>query len=183
MSDERAWRLFVALALPDDVRAALADYGAAADPEVWRAVPEASLHLTLAFLGARPPSDADAIAPLLQAEAGSPAPRLSLNDALLLPPRRARVLTVALDDADGTLAALQRRVAIALEALGVYTPERRPFRAHITVGRLRPHAPPPRDAPPAPEAAFTAVRLTLYRSLLHPKGARYEPLTSAMLAS
>jgi 2'-5' RNA ligase len=180
---ERPWRLFVALALPDAVRAALAAYGEAADPSAWRPVAEASLHLTLAFLGPRPAADAQAIAPILQAEAHTRAPRLRLKGALLLPPRRARALTVALDDPDGTLAALQHRVAAALAEQGVYTPETRPFRAHITVARLRPRSESPRDAPPAPRAAFTAAHLTLYRSLLHPKGARYEPLTGAMLAS
>jgi 2'-5' RNA ligase len=180
---ERPWRLFVALTLPEEVRAALAGYGAAADAAAWRPVAPDALHLTLAFLGSRPPGDADAVAAVLAAEAGSPAPRLKLAGALLLPPRRARVLTVALDDPDGTLAALQGRVATALERIGVYTPEARPFRAHVTVARVRPRVRPPRAAEPAPEAAFTATALTLYRSLLHPKGARYEPLSSAMLAA
>jgi 2'-5' RNA ligase len=173
----------VALTLPDDVQAALAAYGAAAGQAAWRPVAPGALHLTLAFLGSRPPSDADAVAAVLHAQAGSPAPRLRLAGALLLPPRRARVLTIALTDPDDTLAALQRRVATELERIGVYTPEARPFRAHVTVARLRPRAHPPREAAPAPEAAFTATTLTLYRSLLHPKGARYEPLSSAMLAA
>ena len=185
MSDaERPLRLFVALDLPGPVRAALAAVGAAADRDDWRALAAESLHLTLAFLGSRPPSDVDAIARVLDAEAGGPAPRLSLTGALLLPPRRPRVLTVALADLDGTLAALQRRVSDGLEAAGVYTPEKRPFRAHITVARLRPNA---RSAA-APQLAlgdapFAARTLTLYRSQLHPKGARYTPVTGAMLAT
>ena len=43
---------------------------------------------------------------------------LALGDVLLLPPRRARVLTVALEDPDGTLATLQARVSGALAAAG-----------------------------------------------------------------
>ena len=180
---ERPLRLFVALELPDPIRDALAAVGAAADRDAWRAVGAPSLHLTLAFLGSRPPGDVAAISRVLDAEAGSAAPRLSLNGALLLPPRRPRVLTVALDDPDGTLAALQGRVSAGLEAVGVYTPEKRPFRAHITVARLRPRA----RAAPAPELdlddePFTAAWLTLFQSRLHPKGARYAALTSAMLA-
>jgi RNA 2',3'-cyclic 3'-phosphodiesterase len=120
---------------------------------------------------------------VLDAETDSPAPRLALGGALLLPPRRPRVLTVALDDPDGTLAALQQRVSDGLDAAGVYTPEKRAFRAHITVARLRPRS---RTAP-APQleldgAPFVADRLTLFQSQLHPKGARYTPLTGAMLA-
>jgi 2'-5' RNA ligase len=181
---ERPLRLFVALDLPDDVRATLAGLGAAADQDVWRPVAAEALHLTLAFLGARPPGDVAAIEPVLAAEAGGPAPRLALAGALLLPPRRPRVLTVGLDDPEGTLAGLQARVSAGLAQAGVYTPETRPFRAHVTVARLRPRA----RAPGAPEttlepAAFAAGPLTLYVSRLHPSGARYEPLARAPLAT
>ena len=94
-------RLFVALDLPDDVRDALAALGAAADQAVWRPVAPEALHVTLAFLGSRPPEDVAAIAPIVAAEHA--APPLALGDVLLLPPRRARVLTVALDDPTGAL--------------------------------------------------------------------------------
>jgi 2'-5' RNA ligase len=181
---ERPLRLFVALELPDRVRDALAAAGAAADPDAWRPVAAASLHLTLAFLGSRPPGDVAAIRGVLDAEAGSPAPRLGLRDALLLPPRRPRVLAIALDDAGGTLAALQRRVSDGLAAAGVYTPEKRAFRAHVTVARLRPRAAGARAPVLELDAApFTADRLTLFRSQLHPKGARYTAVTGAMLGS
>lgn len=175
-------RLFVALELPEAVRATLA--AVPLDTDVWRPVGPESLHVTLAFLGARPEEDVEAIASVIAAEAGSPAPRLALAGALLLPPRRARVLAIALEDPDGTLAGLQARVSAALAAAGVYTPEARPFRAHVTVARLRPRARPPREARAAVDGApFTAPQLTLYRSLLHPKGARYERVTRAMLAA
>ena len=51
-------RLFVALDLPAEARAALAAFrDEAADPEVWRPVPEASFHVTLAFIGHREADD------------------------------------------------------------------------------------------------------------------------------
>ena len=51
-------RLFVALDLPAPARAALAAFrAAAADPAIWRPVPDEALHLTLAFLGHRPEAD------------------------------------------------------------------------------------------------------------------------------
>jgi RNA 2',3'-cyclic 3'-phosphodiesterase len=94
------------------------------------------------------------------------------------------VLAVALDDPDGTLAALQQRVSDGLASAGVYTPEKRPFRAHVTFARVRPRATLPRIAStPSEPLAFTAERLTLFQSRLHPKGARYIALTGAMLAS
>jgi 2'-5' RNA ligase len=141
-----------------------------------------SLHVTLAFLGARPPGDVDVIAPIVAAEHA--APRLALGDILLLPPRRARVLTVTLTDPTGALAALQERVAAALAEAGVYTPESRPFRPHVTVARLRPRTRPPRTAELRLDPLeFSATAVVLYSSRLGPGGARYEPLAVAALRS
>jgi 2'-5' RNA ligase len=175
-------RLFVALELPPAARAALVAFReAVADPDVWRPVPEDALHLTLAFLGRRPAEDVAAVEPVLRAAAG-PAPRLALTGALLLPPRRARVLCASLADPDGTLTELQARVSDGLAAAGVYTPEKRPYRAHATVARLRPRARAPRavDAQPEP-LEFHGEALTLFESRLHPHGARYEPLVRVSL--
>ena len=176
-----ALRLFVALDLPDPARAALVAFRDTADPAVWRPVAPEAVHLTLAFLGHRPETDVPAIAGVLRAAAGE-APRLALAGGLLLPPRRARVLCAAVDDPDGTLAALQARVSDGLAAAGVYEPEDRPFRAHATVARLRSGGRAPRALDGAPEPLeFHGGPLTLYVSRLHPKGARYEPLASVEL--
>jgi RNA 2',3'-cyclic 3'-phosphodiesterase len=175
-------RLFVALDLPDAARAALLAFReAVADPDVWRPVAPEAIHLTLAFLGRRPETDVATIDGVLRA-AGGPAPRLALAGGLLLPPRRARVLCAEVEDPDGTLAALQERVSLGLAAAGVYEPEKRPYRAHVTVARLRPRQRPPRDVSGEPEPlAFSGGPLTLYVSRLHPKGARYEPLSRVSL--
>src|SRR5204862_7425985 len=108
--------------------------------------------------------------------AGSPAPVLSLADPLWLAPRRPHVLTVGLVDADGVLAALQADVVERLSDALPWEPETRPFRAHITVGRVR-RAWRPRvdDLPAAPRATFTADAVVLFRSHLGGRGpARYE---------
>jgi 2'-5' RNA ligase len=181
-SPDRAVRLFVALELPDAARAALVAFrDAAADPDVWRPVPDEALHLTLAFLGRRPAGDVAIVSSVLH-EAAEIAPRLQLARALLLPPRRARVLCASLDDLDGTLSELQARVSDGLTAAGVYTPEKRAFRAHATVARLRPRARAPRSVSAAPEPLeFAGGPLTLFESRLHPHGARYVPLTRVSL--
>lgn len=180
---ERPLRLFVALDLPEPVRDALAALAAAADEDVWRPVEPDALHVTLAFLGARPPADVAAIDSLLAAEAGTPSPPLALAEAEVLPPRRGRVLTARIDDPSGGLAALQSRLSHALHDAGLYTPEQRPFHPHATVARLRPRARPPRAAGlPLEPREFTPEAVTLYVSRLHPKGARYEPLARAPLA-
>jgi 2'-5' RNA ligase len=171
-------RLFVALDLPDAARAALARFrDAAADAAVWRPLPETSFHVTLAFLGHRPEEDVERVTSALSELAPWRAPELALGDGLLLPPRRARVLTVALADRDGILGGLQADVSAGLAAAGLYEPEARPFRAHVTVARLRAGARAPRalDATTEP-LSFTAGAVTLYRSRLQRGGAIYEPL-------
>jgi 2'-5' RNA ligase len=167
-------RLFVALDLPASARGALAAFrDAAADPAVWRPLPEASFHVTLAFIGHRPEADVERCVTALEDVAVPAALPLTLGRGLLL----SRVLTVAVDDPTGGLAALQADVSAALAAAGVYEPEARPFRPHVTVGRLRKGARPARPVAPGPEPlAFAGGPVVLYRSMLRRGGAVYEPL-------
>lgn len=164
-------RLFVALDLPDELRATL--FAAPIDHATWRPIPEEALHVTLVFLGNRPESDIPRLAPIVEAE--RTAPPLELGDVLLLPPRRARVLAVGLRDPTGALAAMQARIATALD-----TVESRPFRPHVTLARLRPRTPPPRQANLAlTPQTFDGRSVTLYASHLSPNGARYEKLATS----
>jgi len=176
-------RLFVALDLAPAAVDALAGFrDAAADPLVWRPLDEATFHVTLAFLGHRPESDVAEVAAVLAALEPREPPALALGAGLLLPPRRARVLTVALADDSGALTRLQGEVSDGLAAAGVYTPEARPFRPHVTVARIRPGARPPRavEAEPDP-VAFRAGDVVLYRSHVRRGGATYEPLVARPL--
>ncbi len=176
-------RLFVALDLPVDARAALVAWADAAAPPQVRRVPAANLHVTLAFLGARGEDEAAAAGGLLSGLARPLGP-LRTAGALWLAPRRPHALTVALG-AQEDLSSLHADLVAALAAVIGFEPEQRPFRPHVTVGRV------PRAAridargeldPPVPELAFDAAALTLYRSHTGAGGARYEPLESAQLA-
>ena len=171
-------RLFVALELPDPVRAQLAAFGRAAaeHDDALRAVPEQALHLTLAFLGHRPEEE---IIPAREAvrAVDVAVPALALGAPLWLAPRRPHVLTVALQDRDGALAALRADVVDRLAAALGWEPEARPFRAHITVARVRRGARPrTRDLPEGPQATFPGEAVVLYRSYLGAGPARYEAL-------
>jgi RNA 2',3'-cyclic 3'-phosphodiesterase len=185
---ERA-RLFVALELPADVRGALAawarEQGAGAGIVRLRLVEPESLHVTLCFLGSRPMGDVDQIAAAGRvALSALPAPQLTLDEAFWLPPRRPRVLAVALAEHEARLVAVQSALADALAAGEFYEPETRPFRAHVTVARV------PRDAHvrpqklPAPQpVGFTGGRVTLFASRLGKGPARYEALATVTLSS
>jgi RNA 2',3'-cyclic 3'-phosphodiesterase len=102
-----------------------------------------------------------------------------------VPPRNPRLFALDLDDEDGRAAALQARLAAALEAAHVYRPERRPFWPHLTLARVKRNE---RRVPgltpaPAPDDLIVAGELTLYRSTLRPQGALYEPLARHRLGA
>jgi RNA 2',3'-cyclic 3'-phosphodiesterase len=171
-------RLFVALELPDTVRTQLAAFGRAAAErdDALRPVAEEALHLTLAFLGHRSEEE---IEPARAAVRSVPliASALALGEPLWLAPRRPHVLTVALEDGDGTLAALRTDAVDRLTTALGWEPEPRPFRPHITVARVRRGARPrTRTLPDAPKASFAGDALVLYRSYLGAGPARYEAL-------
>jgi len=183
-------RLFVALDLPDDVREGVVAWGreALADPALRRVAPE-SLHVTLAFLGYRPEKEIERIAAAVE-ESAAPAPWVELRDPEQRPPRgRARLfaLPAISPGAEALQAGLQQR----LVEEGFYEPEKRPFWPHVTVARVRPEArgsrrpavvsEPPGPLPPELSEPRIAVRMTLYRSVLQPTGARYVPLAQVEL--
>jgi RNA 2',3'-cyclic 3'-phosphodiesterase len=178
-------RLFAAVDLPAEVRARLAAFAhacAAADPAL-RAVGENALHVTLAFLGHRPVADVDAAVDAVRSAAPGPM-ALELGEPLWLAPRRPHVLTVALVDVDGALARLHGDVVARLAAALRWAPERRAFRPHVTVARVRRGpAPRRRGLASAPRGAFAGEALTLYRSHLGAGPARYEALVRVPLGT
>jgi len=187
-------RLFIALDLPGAVVEALVAWRAPllARAAELRAVAPEALHVTLCFLGERPPESIAPLGEVVAAVAG-PAGGLALGAALWLPQRRPRVLAVALEDRHGELAAMQERLMAALARDGLHAADGeqppRPYLPHVTVARVRgqverdrgarrrPHAP---DPPPA--LAFDGVALTLYRSHSEPSGSRYEAQSRVTLA-
>jgi RNA 2',3'-cyclic 3'-phosphodiesterase len=173
-------RLFVALELPQGVVEALVRWARAAEQPGLRLLPAESLHVTLAFLGERPDEEAGEIGAAVLACA-TPVPELRLGEPAWL--GRGSALSLDLVDGAGACAALQGCVSDALAALGAYTPELRPFRPHVTVARVRRGARISRGkVPPPPDVgSFSGTALTLFRSALSPKGARYRALSRADL--
>ncbi len=151
------------------------------DREELRRVPLESLHVTLCFLGSRPEEEVEEIAAAALACA-APVPELRAAPPAWLPPRQPRVLAVDLEDVDGACGRLQACVSEALAALGAYEPERRAFRPHVTVARVRKGQRARRSLlePPA-IPPFPGHALTLFASRLSPGGARYEALARATL--
>lgn len=183
-------RLFVALDLPQDVREGIGAWGSEAlsDPAL-RPVASEFLHITLAFLGYRPERDAERVAAAIE-ECVAPAPVIQLLDPVAKPtPRKARLFALPAPSAGAEQ--IQAQLSELLTSEKLYTPEKRDFWPHVTAARVRPEGrgsrrPMAVDRPPGPlpEALcepFYGVRLTLYRSVLQPQGARYVPLAQVKL--
>jgi 2'-5' RNA ligase len=167
----------VALDLPEDAREALVEWRARAlDDERLRLVSPEALHVTLVFLGHLPEEEIPRIANVLVAPEGQ-APLMTATGVKPVPPRAPRLFALDLADEDGRAGRIQAAVSDALEALGLYEPEKRPFWPHVTLARVRKGARVKRlEVPDPPGNPWRAEALTLYRSRLSPKGARYEPL-------
>ena len=173
----------MALELPVETRAAFAawrDEAIAARDDV-RPVPPEALHVTLAFLGHRREQDIERIAETTRgALAGLGRPRLAATGSRPVPPKRPRLFALDLSDEGGRAADVSSAIGGALAAAGLYRPEKRPFWPHVTFARVKgARRAAPLEAPPPPGDPFDAVEVVLYRSLLAPRGARYEPLARA----
>src|SRR4051812_6787151 len=124
-------RLFCALRLPGSTVERLAEWQARELPG-GRVVPPDHLHGTLAFLGSRPAEELPAIAAALR-DAASAARSLRLRVRGYRETRSVGMLTF--DDEGGRGTALAERLHEALEGLGVYRREARPWLPHATVLR------------------------------------------------
>jgi RNA 2',3'-cyclic 3'-phosphodiesterase len=167
-------RLFVAVPLPD-VLYPLVERAQAALPQIHglRLLGAAQWHVTLAFIGAVDSAKAAVACQVVEGVPAGMGGESLLGGFLMLPSAaRARVVTLELTDAQGVFAALFERVMSGLEAGEVMTREKRPFRPHLTIARLRiPTVIRPRYE--SETARFAVQSVCLYRSELRREGAVY----------
>ena len=181
-------RCFIAIDLSAGVRDALARLLASLRDAAPRAdvrwVDAAQLHLTLKFLGGVPDDRVPAISrALAEAVAGVGAVALSAGGVGAFPSlRRPRVLWAGTTGGAAELAALAATVDRVAVAHG-FPPEARPFRGHLTLGRVRSDRggaalAKALAAAGAPDlGAWTASEVVLYESRLRPTGALYVPIS------
>ncbi|HEX7316790.1 MAG TPA: RNA 2',3'-cyclic phosphodiesterase [Pyrinomonadaceae bacterium] len=183
-------RLFFAVELPLEIRAAAAEHAARLRrefPDARASWPRAeSLHLTLKFLGEVEAIRLDALHHVAEVAAAALTPfALTIEGTGTFPPRgAARVLWLGVRDDDGQLSRLQFR----LDKEGVYVGfprESKSFRPHLTLARLRDYqrseaahglCEAHRRAPFGP-LTFEVSDFVLMRSELGPGGSRYTPLS------
>jgi 2'-5' RNA ligase len=190
-------RLFVALDLPEDVRAGLEAWQARElTDEAVRPVAPQALHFTLCFLGYHPEKKIDEIAAIVTATEPRAVELRLQPEPVPLPKGRPRLFAVGAESEAAI--SLQQELSDVLEGRGFYEPEKRPFWPHVTVARVRsergsrsggrrrgkprPVTDPPSSLPEDLLQAFKASRVALYRSYLRPTGADYVRLAELNLA-
>jgi 2'-5' RNA ligase len=183
-------RLFAAIPVVGEGRVQLEGVLARLSELGWpvRWVRPEQLHLTVKFLGeveaARVAEVSEALA---GASAGVRALAFGLRELGTFPGiPRARVVWAGLE-AEPALELMVDRIERACHALG-FPIEGRPFRPHVTLGRVLESGRLPREAgerlaAAAPTGNFVADRLVLYHSRLGPGGPRYESLENFPLGS
>lgn len=187
----RLQRLFIALETNDAMQQAIA-----AAQQILRRrgdlairwVKPAQAHLTLQFLG-------NVVSARIPALVAAVAPAVAVHNVLLLrggdvgafpSVESPRVLWLGLRGADDALLALQRSVADAVRTVEGVVADRKPFRPHLTLGRVeRLHRDEWGIAPivgaltrpvSVPPAAWPVESVALFRSVLGAGGPRYTVL-------
>jgi 2'-5' RNA ligase len=183
-------RAFVAVPATDEVKKLVAELegnlrGGGADVK-W--VEPENVHITLKFLGSIGQADVDNLADVLpDAVGGANAFDVTVSGCGTFPPgRRPRVVWIGLADGKEHLADLAYAVEEICASLG-FAKEKRPFRPHVTIGRVR------RGSGGLSELAeqvsgirFNPLKLrvegvNLVRSKLSPQGPTYTVLESFAL--
>jgi 2'-5' RNA ligase len=151
-----------------------------------RPVAVEALHVTLVFLGYLPEKEIERTASAAFEPLGAlTAPTLAPREVRAVPPRSPRLYALDLADEGERAAAVQAAASDALAAARLYKPEKRAFWPHITLARVKrgERRPAPLEGPPPPVEPFRATDVTLYRSHLSRRGARYEALERLHLAT
>jgi len=194
MPDKAQFRLFVAMAIPDGVKAKME----AAQAQLRRLLPERNvrwshreqLHLTLRFLGDVEAAQVEALTEALRAACrGFGALQLRAEGLGFFPDLRyPRVAWVGVQDQADQLQRLQQAVVAATEGFTTQEKEER-FTGHVTLARIKGIKRPEAEALATAATGiadqlfgqWTAYQIELVRSELLPEGARHSILAAIAL--
>jgi RNA 2',3'-cyclic 3'-phosphodiesterase len=184
------FRTFVALEINQQVRAKLGEainlLRQSAPPVKW--VKPSSIHITLAFLGETDSGLTEEISRRLYkgVTAIEPYP-FSVGGLGSFGGNRPRVIWCGIRDGSDRITNLRNLVANSLRPIG-FKPDERPFRPHLTLGRVRKPSPAPgltkllKEDGLGFEAGISLVeKITYFRSTLTPSGPIYESLADIPL--
>lgn len=182
----RPSRLFVALQLPPALRDHAAQAGAVAATSTGaRLVAAELLHVTLQFLGDVPAAQRADLVGVLTDVVSGPLIRVRAGDVVPRPsPGRARLLALELQDVDGNLAILSKRIHRATAAVLCGSVTNRPLWPHITVARFSRPERVRRFPSTESERVFDITRVALYDSDIAPgRAPRYTEIFGSALGT
>lgn len=175
-------RMFTAIHLPDEVRAAWQEAQAELRARVSDArwTPVAQAHLTVHFLGEQPEERLEAIVAALRKSCAEAGPfELTLGQPGAFPrASRPRVVWLGLGGNRPALEALERGGRAGLASAGVAL-EDRPYAPHLTLAREPADARAASDwiaCPAIDHLSWRVEALTLYKSTLRSQGALHEAI-------
>jgi len=183
-------RTFIAIEMPPEVR----EYLDRCQDRLRRAggkvrwVRTDLIHLTLVFLGEVAVEQLDALGAAVEGAVAGVSPlALRAAGAGQFPPRgRPRVIWIGFDEPTGALLALQKAVADATVPFAEKV-ETRPYRPHLTLGRVRTGGDLHRLSAAVADMAdrqgpqFDADEIVVMQSTLSPQGPTYSPLSRVRL--
>ena len=184
-------RTFIAIELPENIKSVIVrtqkQFARASLPFKW--VKPLSIHLTLKFLGDISESDINGICEAIKQCAANFSPMTFSAKGFGVFPgfKKPRVLWVGMAGDIGPLKKLCASLDQRLEPLG-FDREKRPFSAHITLGRARGGAAPNSLIRMIEEVGeftspdFKVDQIALFKSDLKPSGAVYTKLASTFLS-
>lgn len=183
-------RLFIAVDLPDPVRARLQQLQRRLQSAGARVrwVAPGQIHLTLLFLGDTPDGRVPELIAALNetAREQSPFELVAEGTGFFGSARNPRVLWVGLSGSLAILNDLQRNLYGRVRALNIVL-EDRPFHPHLTLGRIQPGTPAGAltsalsSISVGPFGSIPVDHIRLIQSTLTPTGARHQVLHSATL--
>jgi 2'-5' RNA ligase len=189
-------RVFFGIELPEDVKAAAGGIASGLRHRVERVAPRAAirwvdpenLHITLWFIGEAGEERLATVTEATAARYAVAAFPLALSGLGAFPPTGSpRVIWLGIAAGVPQLQALYQDLSRRLAPLG-FQSERRPYAPHLTIARIkdiqRRDAVSLRQSLASSDGVLSAeiAQVTLFRSQLSPKGARYEPLLRVPLS-
>lgn len=178
------YRLFIAVDIPGKAIGELVNWQQQylASDRALRVTPEGQLHITLVFLGQMGEGERELAEAQVDALTERTAFKVAVTGLVGLPKGRSpRVIAAGIEDPAGRIKAIHDELAAGLVEKRLYKREKRSYFPHVTIARARGRPRPDLlDIHPEP-VQFTAVRVTLYNSILRPSGAVHEALKSVQL--
>ncbi len=176
-------RAFIAIELPESLKIRLTELQHRLnrqDGVSW--VKTSNMHLTLKFLGNVAESQIEVLRACMEKVVKAYHPFELTPKGLGAFPNlhRPRVIWTGVEDTTGSLAGLQRKLQAELEQRG-FGREDYPFRAHITLGRVKDSGVTALQRLEFSEPPFRVDEIALMRSDLKPQGALYTRLAAVKL--